>query len=255
MKTLSGFRQFSSLIDNYQYISSLKKELNLSADSDSGTSLRDVVLLKGQGLYVMNYAKNEVVYTRKIKDILGYNSSEFNSKLINQDLFHPKQKAVMSILLSSAIKLGVEGSYENTPDVRFILLYKAKHKEGHYLSILRQTGIFEKDDQGRMISVFSMLTDVTGVMESEQVEWRLEGINKDFEAEMERKMSDIIQEVFTASELKVLNLLKKGMTTKQIATTLHNSEFTISTHRRNMLRKSNSRNSRELLLFAESLGI
>ena len=214
-----------------------------------------IPLLNGQGLYVMNYRQNEVLYQRKIKEVLGYSATEFDSKLINQDIFHPKQEKAMLMLIASAVKLGIEGDYDRTPEVRFILLYKAKHKSGKYISLLRQTGIFETDKKGAMISVYSLITDVSGVMDAEQVKWKLEGVKKNFEQQMKVKIKKVLSSFFTDTELSILALLKKGFTTKQMAEKLHNSEHTISTHRRNMLRKSNCKNARELLLFAESLGV
>ncbi|MDN3594927.1 response regulator transcription factor [Zunongwangia endophytica] len=54
----------------------------------------------------------------------------------------------------------------------------------------------------------------------------------------------------TKRELEILQLIKEGKTTKEIADLLFRSQFTIETHRKNMIRKLNLKNSSGLLHFA-----
>ncbi|HAJ81040.1 MAG: DNA-binding response regulator [Zunongwangia sp.] len=54
----------------------------------------------------------------------------------------------------------------------------------------------------------------------------------------------------TNRELEILQLIKDGKSTKEISEILHRSQFTIETHRKNMIRKLNLKNSSGLLHFA-----
>ncbi len=54
----------------------------------------------------------------------------------------------------------------------------------------------------------------------------------------------------TNRELEILQLIKEGKSTKEISEILHRSQFTIETHRKNMIRKLNLKNSSGLLHFA-----
>ncbi|MCL6217428.1 response regulator [Zunongwangia pacifica] len=54
----------------------------------------------------------------------------------------------------------------------------------------------------------------------------------------------------TNRELEILQLIKNGKSTKEISEILHRSQFTIETHRKNMIRKLNLKNSSGLLHFA-----
>ena len=51
----------------------------------------------------------------------------------------------------------------------------------------------------------------------------------------------------TTKERQVLSLVAMGLTTKEIADRLHLSHHTIESHRKNMLRKWDAKNSAELI--------
>ena len=54
----------------------------------------------------------------------------------------------------------------------------------------------------------------------------------------------------TNREIEILQLIKDGKSTKEISEIFHRSQFTIETHRKNMIRKLNLKNSSGLLHFA-----
>ncbi|NGM73454.1 LuxR C-terminal-related transcriptional regulator [Sphingobacterium sp. SGL-16] len=56
--------------------------------------------------------------------------------------------------------------------------------------------------------------------------------------------------LLTTREKQILSLLAHGMSTNEIAETLYISQFTVSTHRRNLIKKINCKSSTELLRFA-----
>ena len=167
---------------------------------------------------------------------------------------HPKQRLIISIIVSSAIRAGVIGKYSPL-NANLVIVYKALHKNGKYKSILRQTGVFETNKNGRMISSYSILTDVTGLMNTEKVSWKLEGVDSDIEKSISNQIHKQGKTIFSTKELEVLYELKKGKTSIEIASKFNNSRHTIDTHRRKLLKKSHCKNTQELLGFAESLTI
>jgi len=55
---------------------------------------------------------------------------------------------------------------------------------------------------------------------------------------------------FTFKEKEVLSLISMGLTTKEIAGRLNISHHTVETHRKNLLRKSEAKNSAQLVQLA-----
>ena len=59
----------------------------------------------------------------------------------------------------------------------------------------------------------------------------------------------------TSSEIEIVRMIAKGMTTKEIARQKYISFHTVMTHRRNILRKLDVSNASELILYAISAGL
>ncbi|MDO3693246.1 response regulator transcription factor [Wenyingzhuangia sp. chi5] len=84
--------------------------------------------------------------------------------------------------------------------------------------------------------------------------------HKYYNQELSKKMIDSMAEVksikkLTKKELEILELLSKGLTTKEIASKLYISTRTVETHRSNMLKKLEVKNTVELINKASTLGI
>lgn len=58
--------------------------------------------------------------------------------------------------------------------------------------------------------------------------------------------------LFTSKEKEVLGLISIGLTTKEIAARLNISHHTVETHRKNLLRKGDAKNSAQLVQMALS---
>jgi DNA-binding NarL/FixJ family response regulator len=56
----------------------------------------------------------------------------------------------------------------------------------------------------------------------------------------------------TKREVEIIRLVCQGLSSREIATKLFLSEFTINTHRKNILRKADIRNTAELIHFAKA---
>jgi DNA-binding NarL/FixJ family response regulator len=61
--------------------------------------------------------------------------------------------------------------------------------------------------------------------------------------------------IFSSREKEIITLLGKGKKTEEIARELFISPNTVSTHRKNMLKKFAVKNTAELILFSKKQGI
>lgn len=86
------------------------------------------------------------------------------------------------------------------------------------------------------------------------MEWDIK-TKKSVKEKIETHMREAISNIFSTREKEIIQLIQKGKRSKEIAALLFISKNTVDTHRRNMLRKSNSFNASELIKFAQDNGI
>jgi DNA-binding NarL/FixJ family response regulator len=82
---------------------------------------------------------------------------------------------------------------------------------------------------------------------------RLKNLNK-FLAGIESTLRGK-DEVFSQREREILELLAQGKSSRETGDTLFITERTVETHRKNMLEKSNVKNTVELIAYASALGL
>ncbi len=104
------------------------------------------------GLYDWNLTNNEIYYSPAWKSILGYKEDELpNDFSIWESLTDPKD-------VKQAWKM--QNELINRKRDRFVMEFKMKHKEGHWVDILsRATAIFNND--GIAIRIVGTHTDIT----------------------------------------------------------------------------------------------
>lgn len=131
---------------------------------------------------------------------------------------------------------------------------------GDYHLFLLQTLTLETSEAGELLKVFGTLTDIHHLCDSNNYrlsfiglegEPSVTGIDVFAEQPLENFMAYPIQVPapgFTRREIDIIRLLGAGMSTGQIADQLRISPRTVVTHRKNVLRKSQARNTVELVV-------
>lgn len=215
------------------------------------SNISEFPLPLGKCMYILDYKERSVSFQKGIAEVLGYSPEEFTFDL-SVNFFHPDDYEMVTRLIKATLIFATENNV--TRDVGFCLTYRVKHKDGHYLKVLRQSTIYENDVSGKIISNLSMLTDVSFLTISNKVEWRFDAPGLD----REKFKNYVIKEYadfFSDRELEIIKQLKQGLKSHEIAAKLHISKHTVDTHRRNMLRKSNCKNTVELLNFCAQYGL
>lgn len=237
------------------FLEVIEKHLsNAVPKNESKWNLDDYPLLPGQAMYVMSYQDNaRVSYQRGGKYLLGYADSEFRMELL-LNYFHPDQYDLLQRIIKGAVNYGITQDLKQDKDTWMFLIFKARKKDGSYIPLIRQTSIYERDEKGRMLSSFSILSDLSGMNDGHKVEWRLKGPHVD-EEKFRIYVHDAISGMFSEREMDVLIQLKAAFNSEQIAEKLFISKNTVDTHRRRMLKKSNCKNTTELLNFSRKNGL
>ncbi|WP_010135120.1 response regulator [Ochrovirga pacifica] len=131
-------------------------------------------------------------------------------------------------------------------DIKTIAI--SMHNDGNYIARCAQYGakgyLLKNTDEEEVIQAIKQVYDG----------------HKYYNHELSQKMIDSMARVdnakkLTKKETQILEMISKGMTTKEIATKLYISTRTVETHRSNMLKKLEVKNTVELLNTATSLNI
>jgi|GEM_PF-1556556 len=114
-------------------------------------------------IYVFNHETMSNEFSNnKIASILGYTKKEVSkmgNKLIPK-LCHPEdfEKVNQHFYNIQSLKKNEKISIE----------YRMRHKDGHYVWLISEDSIFEKDKKGKVIKQIGVATDITKIKESEE---------------------------------------------------------------------------------------
>lgn len=238
-----------------KFFSSYTDELKICscncADQDFSIAEK-FALLPTQALYIFDWKTNTVPYQRRIKELLGYNPDEFTPVKLSEYI-HPDD----STRYVHLVKITNEWARKTRPEplaVDLLIDYRVMHKNGRYLRVLRQSTIYERCRNGIPKSALNILTNISGIKNDNSVNLSITDMNS---GEVFIEDRDRITEDFTFSnrELEIASRLKKAMNSTDIAAELHISRHTVDTHRRNMLEKTNCKNTMELVQMLSRKGV
>jgi DNA-binding CsgD family transcriptional regulator len=126
-----------------------------------------------------------------------------------------------------------------------------RHVQGQVVHLLQQTILLNTDDEGKFLYELIKLTDITHWQKTSAMSCIFTTPDPELNCLYIPSEDIKIQgKVFSPAELKVLELLANGEKSKDIAEQLHISPHTVDTHRRNMLRKTKSSNTQNLIRLA-----
>lgn len=129
---------------------------------------------------------------------------------------------------------------------------RVRNIRGEYIRIIEQEQVIELDKSGNIWLMLSVI-DVDASHESEITKSHL--YNFETGEQIFIDLSDTLEEPLTNRELSVLQLMKQGLLSKEIANYLSISVNTINTHRQNILLKLKANNSIEAVNIAQRLGL
>ncbi|WP_225000327.1 helix-turn-helix transcriptional regulator [Cesiribacter sp. SM1] len=185
------------------------------------------------------------------KEGIRYYTSLINKQdweIINNSIF----KSICSFLAEAPSK----------PDVkhRFIFNYRIQQPNGNTLSI-RQINNFHKiDKNGRPLINAGVCTVIPYPSPNYKITYLAQSLNSNHIWENEDvktfapDQAEANQQLSPA-ELNILHWIRNGYSSEKIAEKLNRSLHTIKTHRKNMLEKTQSRNTAELLQFSLANGL
>ncbi|MDQ0108533.1 DNA-binding CsgD family transcriptional regulator [Chitinophaga terrae (ex Kim and Jung 2007)] len=130
--------------------------------------------------------------------------------------------------------------------------FRIKHKNGNMVPILQRGCYLTSPVTGLPIYSLGMVTDISPLKKDRIIYQTIERRTENGRQLLEENYYYPYEEdsQLSSQELRVLGYMAEGLSSKQIAWKLNIAENTVNNHRKNMLKKTNTKNVAELIAVA-----
>lgn len=187
----------------------------------------------------------------EVETMLGYKREELDLlSFLNK--IHPDDQPWFLNIENKVAEFFRNLTLEQIPDYKVRYDYRMRKSNGTYIRVLQQVVTIQHNEEGGVLRTFGVHTDISHLKMDGRPVLSFIGLNG------QPSFIDVdIQKIFPAPseflsrrEREILSLLTAGKETKEIASELFISAETVSTHRKNLLQKTQARNTTEMVAMA-----
>jgi len=225
------------------------KEINLDIDLAVYSKLLNIMYEGDFYYWILDIPSTTVEFvSQDIFNILGYTQEEFTSSLFFQ-IIHPDD---VPYFLNFETKVG---EFFNSLDVSRIFNYKVRYdfrlrkKNGDYVQILHQVITIKTTENGGVLKTLGIHTDISHLKTQSNPVLSFIGLDGEpsFLNVDVSTVFPLTKGLLTNKEKEILKLLIEGKQSIEISNILSLSKHTILNHRRNILAKTASSTTAELI--------
>lgn len=199
--------------------------------------------------YIFDIARLKFSFmSPEIKKVLGYEAEDMDVAFFISKI-HPDDQAVFLNHENTVVDFFKKLPLEKIPFYKVSYDYRVQHKAGNYVRILQQVVTLQHDDDKNVQVTLGVHTDITHFKSTNTSTLSFIGLNNEpsyYNVEV-AQLYKPSKQLFTKREKEILSLLLKGLQTTAIAEKLFISKYTVNTHRKNILSKTNTKSTVELL--------
>lgn len=211
-------------------------------------TLSSFIPMKEEFIYSQVFSTEQCVLSPWQSNLFGFNDSSFDIRRVIE-MIHPMDMDKVWDISRKALDRIY--SPEN-PSRRFIFrcTYRMLSKGHRYIRVLRETAPLSFDRQGKLIHTISRVKDISQLGHKQEIKgWLVTAEDETI------NLTDETRHKISAREKEVLRYLTQGYSSQKISNHLNISKLTVDKHRANMLKKTNTRNTSELIHYALEQGI
>ncbi len=175
------------------------------------------------------------------------------------DLIHPDDIEYVMDAERMTIEKMHEIGWEHQQNLKCSYCFRMKTHKGNYEMFHHQSLHIAKDREGKLLQAVNIHTNIHHITHQNSYIVLVAGIGErnDFHQMQYRKNNEIdsLPPYLTKREIEILSYLSKGNSAKQISDILDLSYHTVTTHRRNILHKTDCRKIPELVKKALEWGL
>lgn len=211
--------------------------------------------------YVFNFENLKMDHVNDgIKDVLGIEPDEFTVEKVFE-IMHPEDLAVMNEKEALVLDFFFNKiHFDDLFSYKTVYVMRLKHSNGTYKTILHQVSVISASDEGKIQQVLGVHTDITylnipinhnvSFISSKKPSYHYSKNSENYSIIHENCSSlnkPSFKDIFSKREKEIVEKLAQGMNFNEIAKLLFISPHTINTHKKNMLKKSECKNTPELI--------
>lgn len=215
--------------------------------------LEDLANFGSQFIYVFDFPRGDVSYVSSgIQKILGYEPGEVNYPFLYQKI-HPEDRRGVIEATIDALQGTIDNQMTSPGRLKFSVNFRFQKKDGSFLPVLRNQTVQLTDKQGNILRTTGIIVELEHLPEVIGVTGKM--VDNETGRVIYARSYSKPDSMFSSREKEIILLLANGKKTAEIARELFISPNTVSTHRKNMLRKHRVKNTAELILFSKKQGI
>lgn len=197
---------------------------------------------------VLDLQLGEFVYVSEhVETVLGINSKDLTIAML-LDKIHPEDLPYFMNFENEIALFFQKLPIEKLTKYKSRYDYRIQKSNGQYMRILQQVIVLEHDDAGNVLKSLCVHTDISHLKEDGKPLLSLIGIDGEPSyINMNAAQKYVASSFLSKRQKQILNLLINGKISKEIADELSLSVQTIETYRKNMLKKTQTVNTAELI--------
>ncbi|MDD3005155.1 LuxR C-terminal-related transcriptional regulator [Flavobacterium sp.] len=244
--------QFDDMKKTWNEISRYQeKEMDIKFELEIHKKLLNIFQVGDYYYYIFNPAKAGFEYiSENVKKVMKVeNPEDFSPQYIFENM-HPEDQIRFLANEQKVTEFFSKLTPEQVLKYKVSYDYRMKTTEGIYKWILMQTVTIQTNELGAVIRVIGVQTDITHLKTNNEPSG-LSFLGLDGEPSYYNVPTDTIftqtKEILSKREKEILHLIVQGHNSYSIASLLHISKYTVDTHRKNIIKKTNSGNVSELI--------
>lgn len=197
--------------------------------------------------------------SKNTEEVLGYAPELFKEKGLDfcNQIKHPEDLSRSWKLLKQVWDYIIAVPPADREHYKFNYDYRILKPNGEEVGILEQNAVLQQDSKGNITHILGICNDITNWKKTDK---QVASITTDLHDNITFLIPDDnsllqSQTILSKRELEIVRLLAQGLSSKSIADRLFISVHTVNTHRQNIIQKTGTKNTGELINFATCHGL
>jgi DNA-binding CsgD family transcriptional regulator len=206
-----------------------------------------------QFFHITDVIKVQILFTSKRSaQMVGTEPDKFTPDRIFE-VRHPDDKEKHMVLRGKIFKTAHELYNSEKGEMLLSSCIRVCNSQNKYVPVLSQAYFFNTEPPHKTVYMLMVFTEVELFSKTQSAHHHYFGNDMSYFRYPDEQLMKT-GNIFSDREFEIIQLLAKGLNTKQISDKLFLSPFTVNTHRSNILQKSGKSNIGELLSWLTELG-